>query len=108
MQWPFGVWGADVVFSGHNHQYERLLVDDGAGEIPYVVVGLGGQGTYPFGEPAPGSVVRYNDGFGAGIIDVCDTGMRLRFRSVSDGVVDFVRLGDGCTEPEAAHAEDGG
>ncbi|KAF0106891.1 MAG: phoA [Anaerolineaceae bacterium] len=27
MRWPFAAWGADAVLSGHDHTYERLLVD---------------------------------------------------------------------------------
>lgn len=38
MRWPFAQWGAHAVFSGHNHNYERRLVDG----IPYVVNGIGG------------------------------------------------------------------
>lgn len=96
MQWPYGAWGADLVMTGHNHQYERLLVDDGAGVIPYVVTGLGGQAIHPFGEPASGSVARYNGDFGAVIVTACSSGVRLQFHSMSDGVVDRMRLGDGC------------
>jgi len=25
MQWPFEAWGADAVFSGHDHDYERII-----------------------------------------------------------------------------------
>jgi hypothetical protein len=96
MRWPFGAWGADLVLSGHNHQYERLLVDDGAGAIPYIVTGLGGQAIHPFGEPVPGSKARYNGDFGAVIVTACHSGLRVLFRSVSDGVVDRMWLGDGC------------
>src|SRR6185295_11100315 len=27
MRWPFDAWGGDVVVSGHEHTYERLMVD---------------------------------------------------------------------------------
>ena len=27
MQWPFAAWGAQAVLTGHDHTYERLLVD---------------------------------------------------------------------------------
>ncbi|UCH83077.1 MAG: metallophosphoesterase, partial [Candidatus Latescibacterota bacterium] len=28
LQWPYEDWGAHVVFAGHDHLYERLLIDD--------------------------------------------------------------------------------
>ncbi|RJQ80321.1 DNRLRE domain-containing protein [Pseudonocardiaceae bacterium YIM PH 21723] len=62
---------ADVVVTGHNHQYERfnLLNPSGAvdttGGIRHFVVGTGGAGLYPFGTIQPGSQVRNNNSFGA-------------------------------------------
>lgn len=38
MRWPFAAWGATLVLTGHNHSYERHMVDG----IPYVVNGIGG------------------------------------------------------------------
>lgn len=38
MRWPFRQWGASVVLTGHNHNYERHTVDG----LPYVVNGIGG------------------------------------------------------------------
>src|SRR5438552_391607 len=40
LAWPFQAWGASAVFSGHDHDYERL-VENG---IPYFVDGTGGAG----------------------------------------------------------------
>ena len=39
VQWPYKLWGADAVFSGHDHTYERLTVDS----LTYFVNGLGGK-----------------------------------------------------------------
>lgn len=61
MRWPFAAWGADVVFAGHDHVYERLLVDG----IPYFTVGLGGGGRYNFGKALPESQFRFNADWGA-------------------------------------------
>ena len=47
-QWPYKEWGADVVLAGHDHTYERLLVDD----LLYFVNGVGGGAIYQF--PAAG------------------------------------------------------
>jgi tartrate-resistant acid phosphatase type 5 len=61
MRWPFAAWGTQAVLSGHEHNYERLLVDG----IPYFVDGLGGGGIYDFGIPLPESQFRYNANYGA-------------------------------------------
>jgi hypothetical protein len=62
MQWPFKLWGAHVVLSGHSHVFERLIVDD----IPYFVVGVGGEGLTSFqSTPLPESRFRYNSDYGA-------------------------------------------
>src|SRR5262245_8735283 len=37
MQWPFQQWGATAVLSGHDHAYERVLING----FPYFVNGLG-------------------------------------------------------------------
>jgi hypothetical protein len=61
MRWPFARWGATAVMSGHDHVYERLIVDG----IPYFVNGLGGDSIYGFGKPAVGSQIRYAGDYGA-------------------------------------------
>ena len=70
LQWPFADWGVRLVLSGHDHVYERLLVDT----IPYIVAGIGGRNLYTFGTPLTESVVRYNSKNGALFINAtCDT-----------------------------------
>lgn len=61
MRWPFATYGIDLVYSGHAHDYERLLV----GGVNYVVTGTGGGPLYDFGTPVSGSVIRYNANHGA-------------------------------------------
>lgn len=61
MQWPFALWGADAVLTGHDHSYERLNVDG----IPYFVNGLGGKSIYVWGTIMPQSIFRYNSDYGA-------------------------------------------
>jgi hypothetical protein len=61
MQWPFAQWGVDAVFQGHDHNYERLRVDD----VLYFVSGLGGVGAYGFVRDTPGSEFRYSQSNGA-------------------------------------------
>ncbi len=50
MRWPFESWGADVVFAGHDHSYERVAV----GGIHHITVGVSGNTPYPFTDPVPG------------------------------------------------------
>jgi hypothetical protein len=62
LHWPYDDWGATAVLAGHDHVYERLLVDG----FPYFVNGLGGfPAIYNFEEILPESQVRYNDDYGA-------------------------------------------
>ena len=61
LRWPFKEWGADLVISGHDHSYERLIVDG----LTFVVNGLGGQSFYLFQQPLPESVIRFRDDNGA-------------------------------------------
>jgi tartrate-resistant acid phosphatase type 5 len=93
MNWPFREWGADLVLSGHQHQYERLAIDG----IPYVINGLGGAlNRFAFQSQAPGSVVRYNDDFGALIVEVADDQLRFRFHDIRDHVVDAFNIDKSC------------
>lgn len=61
MQWPYADWGADLVLAGHDHTYERLLVDG----LTYVVNGAGGAPLYGFGPALPESMVRDQSAHGA-------------------------------------------
>jgi len=74
-QWPYADWGADAVLTGHDHTYERLLIDG----IPYFVNGLGGGSIYPFEDVHPGSQVRYNADYGAMLVEADARRMVLQF-----------------------------
>lgn len=78
MRWPFKEWGADAVLSGYFHVYERLEVDG----LPYFVNGTGGSHVSGFGEIDPRSLFRYNEDYGAMIIDAEPE--RLTFRYVNE------------------------
>jgi len=84
MQWPFAAWGADAVLAGHDHTYERLLIDG----IPYFVNGLGGESRYGFRTPVTGSVVRYDRDFGAMLVDASPTSIAYQFVNRSGKVID--------------------
>ena len=65
MQWPFADWGASVVMAGHDHDYERMLLDG----LPYFVNGAGGNRLYEFHSIVPGSRSRYNSDQGAMLVE---------------------------------------
>jgi len=62
--------GAEVVVTGHNHQYERFAPQDPSGRLDTTrgirsfVVGTGGAGLYRFAETQPNSEVRNGDTHG--------------------------------------------
>jgi len=88
MQWPYRQWGADVVLSGHEHHYERLVVDG----LHYVVNGAGGKSLYPFGPPIAGSQVRYNDDYGALRVEASTSSLTFQFIARTGEVVDTYRV----------------
>ncbi len=88
MQWPFKTWGADAVLNGHDHTYERLVVND----LPYVVNGLGGRSLYDFDTVVPGSVARYNADYGALKGRADSTRLALTFITAGGQAVDSLVL----------------
>lgn len=75
MQWPFAEWGATVVIAGHDHIYERLLIDG----LPYFVNGAGGNRLYDFHDIVEGSRVRYNKEQGAMLIEATARTITYKF-----------------------------
>ncbi len=75
LQWPFQAWGATAVLSGHEHNYERIIINN----FPYFVDGLGGRSIYGFGAPIAGSVVRYNANYGAMLVDASSSSITFKF-----------------------------
>jgi hypothetical protein len=76
---------ADVVLSGHEHNYERFApqtaegrVDPGSG-IREFVVGTGGASHYPLGPPIPNSEVRNDTTFGVLQLTLHPAGYEWRF-----------------------------
>ena len=84
MQWPFEEWGADVVFSGHDHTYERLRIDD----LLYFVVGISGRSRYDIYDPYPGSEFRYREEYGALLVEAIPTEMRFWFYNIEGELID--------------------
>lgn len=82
MQLPFQDWGADVVLSGHDHTYERVILDG----FPYFVVGTGGAALYNFGEAICGSRSRYNEANGALRLTLDGDQALFEFLTIDDGM----------------------
>jgi hypothetical protein len=71
MNWPFAAWGAEATFAGHDHNYERLVVNG----IPYFVVGTGGLGLRAFpGAPLPETRFRDDEAHGAMLVTASSDG----------------------------------
>ena len=97
MQWPFQQWGASAVISGHDHDYERI----DKGGFPYFVDGLGGESIVGFGRTVSGSQVRYNDDYGAMLIDTSSSAMTFKFINRSGQTIDSFALGSTSSAPSA-------
>jgi hypothetical protein len=94
MQWPFETWGASLVLSGHDHDYERIQRDDNhdGEKLTYIVDGMGGQPPRSFSTTVSGSVFRYNSGNGALIVTATSTSLLLQFRNTGGSLIDSYTL----------------
>ncbi|MFN2145737.1 MAG: metallophosphoesterase family protein [Anaerolineales bacterium] len=84
MRWPFKEWGADVVLSGHDHHYERLVVDG----LTYFVVGISGGPIYPIPALQPGSQFRYREMHGAMLVEANPDKLWFGFYNIEGELVD--------------------
>jgi predicted phosphodiesterase len=89
-QWPFAEWGADLVLSGHDHVYERIVADG----MTYVVDGTGGKDLYGFDDPVAGSRTRFDADFGALFLTASDRTLAGEFWSAGGVRVDRFVLRD--------------
>ncbi len=100
--WPFREWGATAVLSGHDHLYERVLING----FPYFVVGTGGDRLDPFRPPfTAGSRARYNLSHGALHIDATETNLLFRFFNISNRLIDSWPITQGATRPASRRPE---
>ena len=90
LRWPFKTWGADAVFAGHKHNYERLTIDG----LVYFVDGLGGKSRQSFGSTITGSEVRYNADYGAMLIDATSSNISFAFYNKSGTQIDSYEITD--------------
>lgn len=83
--------GADVVLSGHEHNYERFAPQDPAGRldrergIRQFIVGTGGAEHYGFGQPLATSEVRETGTFGVLVLTLRHSGYDWVFVPVESG-----------------------
>jgi tartrate-resistant acid phosphatase type 5 len=89
MRWPFKEWGASAVLSGHDHYYERLMVDG----LPYLINGLSGGPIYDFGLIAEGSLVRFNGDYGAMLVVADSDQMTFQFITRRGEIIDSYQIG---------------
>lgn len=88
MLWPFQEWGATAYLCGHDHFYERLEIDG----FPYFINGIGGGPIYSFGFTAAGSLVRFNQDYGAMLVEATEQQITFQFITRSGQVVDSLKI----------------
>jgi hypothetical protein len=76
------------VIAGHDHVYERLIVDG----IPFLTIGIGGASLYEFVNILPESLVRFNETFGALLVEASADKLNFRFVSMDGILVDSFEL----------------
>jgi len=101
-RWPFEKWGVDVVFSAHDHHYERVHHK----EVLYIVSGLGGAPLHRlWHEAVEGSEFRYNRNHGALLVTAGkknEEGMHIQFFThEGDMIDDVICTHAGCAEPRS-------
>jgi hypothetical protein len=85
--------GRHIVISGHEHDYERIVLPQGACQkFPYIVTGLAGAEIRNFSTPIQGSVTRFNANFGASLIETTDDTLTITFVSVDKKIQDSMKL----------------
>ncbi len=87
-EWPYREWGIDLVLAGHDHTYERAV----EGGLTFLVNGLGGAHEYPFKQPVPGSLFRYQAKHGAQLAVATPDELRIAFVNVDGERIDEVVL----------------
>ena len=87
-RWPYREWGATAVLAGHDHTYERLIVDG----LPYFVNGLGGGAIYYFNIILEDSQVRFNGDYGAMLVEANSQEITFQFITRRGEVIDLYQV----------------
>lgn len=82
LRWPYKAWGANLVISGHNHNYQRRAVDG----LLYVIAGTGGSQLYTVAQSGADFV--YDAAHGYLKLTVTQSVLRGQFINVSNEVKD--------------------
>lgn len=98
MQWPFKEWGASAVLTGHNHIYERIVVDG----FTYFTNGVGGDDVTTMGTAVPGTQFRDNSDFGAMRVNADDTHITFEFITRAGLVLDTYSMSKTTTLPSVS------
>ena len=88
MRWPFKKWGVNAVMSGHEHVYERLILNG----VTYFVNGLGGKSTGSFGAAVSGSQKRYSSNYGALFAYEYNDSLIFQFINTTGNLIDKYKL----------------
>ncbi len=88
MQWPYEAWGADAVWGGHDHNYERI----NQGGILYGISGMAGAGLRSMGMPVVNSKVAFRDHHGVTIASFGTDDARFISYSVHGLIIDDVTI----------------
>ena len=88
MRWPFKQWGATAVFSGHDHVYERFLIND----MLYYTCGTGGGGLYSIVSPIAGSQFHDVADHGAMLVVADTDSISFKFINTNDSVIENYTL----------------
>jgi hypothetical protein len=88
MQWPFKAWGASLVLAGHNHHYERLLVDG----LTYIVNGVGGSELTRVTKPSTNTQFLYAADYGALLLTASHNTLTGQFFTRSGQLIDSFSL----------------
>lgn len=86
LQWPFKDWGADLVLAGHDHNYERIILDD----FTYIVNGSGGATLRMCQASVAGSQICNDADYGAMLITADACHMNLSFLSATTPAVPYI------------------
>ncbi len=83
--------GADVVFTGHDHHYERFeplnaAGTPAAGGVPLIISGLGGAPATPIETTAPGSQFSSNSDHGVVLVTLTPTTFSWAFMNATDNL----------------------
>jgi len=84
MRWPFKQWGATAVFSGHDHVYERFLING----MLYYTCGTGGGGLYSIVSPIAGSQFFDITDHGAMLVVADTDSISFKFINTNDSLIE--------------------